>query len=252
MLKKRIIPVQLLMGERLVKTIRFDEYRDVGDPVSSSRIYNDSDADELALLNIDRDNRSIDFMLSLIDRISEVCFMPLAMGGGIRTLEDAERLIKGGADKIVLNSEAYNNPQLIHNIATVFGNQAVVVSIDVFREGGDYALYSDCGRRRQHIALDDHVLRCIEQGAGEILVNAVDRDGVMEGYDIELIERVVKLSNVPVIGCGGAGDFAHLRDAFLQSHCSALACGSLFNFGDNNPIRAKAFQIGRASCRERV
>lgn len=243
MLKKRIIPVQLLIGNRLVKTIRFDSRRDVGDPVKSSQVYNDCDADELVFLNISREQRTIAPLQELIEKVSEVCFMPLALGGGITRVEDALSLIKSGADKVVVNSICYRDPQLISRIAGRFGNQAVVVSIDAKYNAstGRYDLYSDCGRHLEQPGLGEHVRTAVEAGAGEILINSIDRDGTMEGYDIRLIKIVAELTGVPVIGCGGAGKFEHMREAFLRTGVSALACGSLFNFGDNNPIRAKAF-----------
>ncbi|HEX2188385.1 MAG TPA: imidazole glycerol phosphate synthase cyclase subunit [Longimicrobiaceae bacterium] len=243
MLKRRIIPVQLLVGGRLVKTVRFGAYRDVGDPVASSKVYNAQNADELVFLNIDREDRSVEPMLRLLERVSEEVFMPLALGGGIGSVDDASRLIRAGADKVVVNSAAYRDPGLLRAIADRFGAQAVVVGIDVRREGADggCVLYSDCGRRREAVGLDEHVERVVEHGAGEILVNSIDRDGTMEGYDLELVRRVVERSPAPVIGCGGAGHYNHLKAGFLEAGASALACGSLFNFGDNNPIRAKAF-----------
>ena len=243
MLKRRIIPVQLLIDGRLVKTVRFGAYRDVGDPVASSKVYNAQNADELVFLNISRAERSVEPMLRLLERVSEEVFMPLALGGGIRSVDDASRLIRAGADKVVVNSAAYRDPELLRGIADRFGAQAVVVSVDVRREGegGEYVLYSDCGRRREEAGLDEHVERVVEHGAGEILVNSIDRDGTMEGYDLGLIRRVVAHSPAPVIGCGGAGHYNHLKEAFLEAGASALACGSLFNFGDSNPIRAKAF-----------
>jgi cyclase len=243
MLKKRIIPVQLLINNRLVKTIQFDQYRDVGNPVSSSKIYNDSDADELVFLNINRNNRSVEPLLFLIEKVSEVCFMPLSLGGGIKSLDDAAKLINNGADKVVINSEVYRDRTLVRRIADRFGNQAVVVSIDVRKNPvtGSYLLYSDCGRQREEVELEEHVAACLEQGTGEIFVNSMDADGTMQGYDTILLQRVVQCSGVPVIGCGGAGTFGHMKEAFLETNVSALACGSLFNFGDNNPIRAKAF-----------
>lgn len=243
MLKRRIIPVQLLIDGRLVKTVRFGTYRDVGDPVASSKVYNAQNADELVFLNISRAERSVEPMLRLLERVSEEVFMPLALGGGIRSVEDASKLIRAGADKVVVNSAAYRDPDLLRGIADRFGAQAVVVSIDVRRDpdGGDYVPYSDCGRRREDVGLDEHVERVVEHGAGEILVNSIDRDGTMEGYDLELVRRVVAHSPAPVIGCGGAGHYNHLKEGFLEAGASALACGSLFNFGDNNPIRAKAF-----------
>lgn len=243
-LKKRIIPVQLLLGGRLVKTLRFDTYRDVGDPVASSRVYNSQDADELVFLNIDRQTRSIQGLLSLIEKVSEVSFMPLAMGGGIRTLEDVESLIRHGADKVVINSASYQDPALISRAADKFGSQAVIVSIDV-RSGppgtAAWTLHSECGRRPEPACLESHVEQVVKAGAGELFINSITRDGTMEGYDVPLIRRVVERSSIPVIACGGAGNYMHMKEAFLETGVAALACGSLFNFGDNNPLRAKAF-----------
>lgn len=245
MLKKRIIPVQLLLASgRLVKTQRFDGWRDVGDPVASSRVYNAQLADELVFLNIDRDERSIEPLLSLLERVSEVCFMPLALGGGIRSVRDAEVLIRHGADKVIVNSAVYQTPELVRDIARTFGNQAVIVSIDARWDEASrsYVPCSDCGRRREGISLDEHVARAVSMGAGEILINSIDRDGTMSGYDTALIREVASAAGtVPVIACGGAGTYAHMREAFVETGVNALACGSLFNFGDNNPIRAKAF-----------
>lgn len=243
MLKRRIVPVQLLMGDRLVKTVEFDRYRDVGDPAASSRVYNSQYADELIFLNIDRAVRTIDPLLRFMDRVSEVTFMPLSVGGGIGSVNDAMRLIRSGADKVVVNSIAYHNPAVIRGIADEFGSQAVVASIDVRADPvtGEYALYSDCGRRKESIGLAAHIEFVREHGAGEILVNSIDRDGGMRGYDLRLLRAVMQTSGLPVIGCGGAGHYNHLKEAFIESGVAALACGSLFNFGDNNPIRAKAF-----------
>jgi cyclase len=245
MLKKRIIPVQLLLASgRLVKTQRFDGWRDVGDPVASSRVYNAQLADELVFLNIDRERRSIEPLLPLLERVSEVCFMPLALGGGIQSARDAEVLIRHGADKVVVNSEVYRSPELVRDIARTFGNQAVVVSIDARWEESAlaYGLYSNCGRAREAVSLREHVARVVELGAGEIFINSIDRDGTMSGYDTALIREVAAAAGtVPVIACGGAGTYAHMQQAFAETGVNALACGSLFNFGDNNPIRAKAF-----------
>jgi len=240
-LKKRIIPLQLLLNGRLVKTVRFGEYRDVGDPVQSSKVYSDQDADELVFLNIDRAQRSIDSLVVLLDRVAEACFMPLALGGGIRTVADAEWLIRSGADKVVINSAAYREPELLSRISARFGRQAVIASIDVRRSAERYDLYSDCGRVLESVSLEAHIAAVVAHGAGEILINSIDRDGTMQGYDIELIRLVTERVAVPVIACGGAGNYDHMKDAFILTKVSALACGSLFNFGDNNPIRAKAF-----------
>jgi len=242
-LKKRIIPIQLLLEGRLVKTKQFGAHRDVGDPVSSSRVYDAQNADELVFLNINRSLREVDPLLELLDRVSAVTFMPLALGGGVTSFGSAACLIRSGADKVVVNSAVYSDYDLIARIADAFGSQAVIVGIDVRLDGGsgEHVLYSDCGRRAESIALDEHLKRAVAAGAGEILVNSIDRDGMMLGYDIPLLTKVVAAVRVPVIGCGGAGHYNHLKDAFLESRVSALACGSMFNFTDSNPIRAKAF-----------
>jgi cyclase len=243
MLKKRIIPIQLLLEGRLVKTIKFNTWRDVGDPVKSSAVYNSQYADELIFLNISRGERTVKDLATLIENVSKVCFMPMTMGGGIGSFEDASFIILNGADKVAINSAAYTRPDIITKTANTFGAQAVIVGIDAMwhEEHGDYSLYSDCGRRRQHLSLEDHVRRVITAGAGEIMIQSMDRDGTMSGYDIRLIKRVMAASTVPVIAAGGSGNYEHLKQAFLETDLSAVACGSLFNFSDSNPIRAKAF-----------
>lgn len=243
MLKKRIIPVQLLLDGRLVKTLRFDSWRDVGDPIKSSAVYNSTNADELIFLNIARDERTIVSLLRVIEEVSRVTFMPMAMGGGIRTADDAAELIRNGADKVVVNSLAYRDRAIIGETAATFGAQAVIVSIDARWHANlqAYRLYSDCGRRLEVTSLADHVRRVVDAGAGEIMIQSIDRDGTMEGYDIELVKAVMAVAEVPVIAAGGSGNYAHLRDVFLETDVSAVACGSLFNFSDSNPIRAKAF-----------
>jgi cyclase len=243
LLKKRIIPIQLLMDGRLVKTRGFGEWRDVGDPVKSSTVYNSQNADELIFLNIARDSRTIDTLRAVIESVSEVSFMPMAMGGGITTATEAAELIRTGADKIVVNSCAYRDRSVITATAEQFGSQAVIVSIDARRDPdtGGYRLYSDCGRKLEGVSIADHVERCVEAGAGEIMIQSIDRDGTMEGYDVELVKQVMAVAGAPVIAAGGSGNYSHLGELFLETGVSAAACGSLFNFSDSNPIRAKAF-----------
>jgi imidazole glycerol-phosphate synthase subunit HisF len=240
MLKRRIIPVELLDSGRLVKTVQFGSQRDVGDPVKSSKVYSDQDADELLLMQIDRHNRSVDTLASIVAKVAEHCYVPLTAGGGITELDHARRLFVAGADKILVNSAAYRDTELIAGISGVFGCQAVVVSIDVRFEDGSYVLYSNCGREREPISLREHVSSVIHAGAGEIMVQVIDRDGMMQGYDLELLSVLVEISTVPVIAASGAGTFVHLQQAF-DTKVDAVACGSLFNFGDNNPLRAKSF-----------
>lgn len=247
MLKRRIIPVQLLAptasstgAMRLVKPMQFGAWRDVGDPVKSSKVYSDQDADELVFLNIDRGERSVEAVLSILARVSEACFMPLSVGGGITSFEDARRLIQSGADKVVVNSAAYRDAGIITRIADAFGTQAVIAAVDVRADATGWRCYSDCGRRLEEVALGAHLDALVNAGAGEVLVTSIDREGTMTGYDLALLRFVAARVPIPVIGHGGAGTYEHMKAAFLETGVDALACASLFNFGDNNPIRAKA------------
>ena len=228
MLKKRIIPIQLLIDDRLVKTVRFGQWRDVGDPVKSSSVYNSQYADELIFLNVARGNRTVADLAKIIADVSKVCFMPMAMGGGIASAADAAFLILNGADKVVINSAAYSRPEIITETVRTFGSQAVIVCIDAAWDVDlkTYRLYSNCGQRPVGVSLSDHVKRVTDAGAGEIMIQSIDRDGTMTGYDVELITRTMRETSVPVIGAGGSGNYEHLKDAFLKTDVSAVACGS--------------------------
>lgn len=243
MIKKRLIPILLLDNGRLIKTKQFDSFREVGSPISSAKVYSNSDADELVFLNIARHEKSIDSLVSLLQKVSEVCFMPLAVGGGIKSLQDAEILIKNGADKVIINSACYDNPNLISQISDKLGAQAVIVAIDVRLNPltQEYQLYSDCGRQLQNVSLQAHIEVCTTNRAGEIMIQSIDKDGMMTGYDIELIKQTMNYTRLPVIASGGSGNYEQLKEAFLTTNVSALGCGSIFNFSDSNPIRAKAF-----------
>lgn len=240
MLKKRIIPIQLLSNNRLVKTRQFSEPRDVGDPVMSSKVYSSQDADELILLNINSKHESIDILVSTVEKISKECFVPLSVGGGIKCLKDAERLFMAGADKVIVNSAIFSNKNLIKEISDIAGTQAVIVGIDVKYVDSGYLIYSEGSSVGQNISLPNHIKNVISEGAGEIFIQSIDRDGEMNGYDIDLLKQVFSESTVPVIAAGGAGNFQDLYEAF-KTQIHAVACGSLFNFGDNNPLRAKAY-----------
>ncbi len=252
MLKHRIIPIELFDGQRLIKTLGFEGARHVGDPVKSSMVYSDQDADELLFLNVHRENPSIAATAEVVRRIASVCFVPLTVGGGVRSAADAETLFRAGADKIVVNSVAYRAPSVVRTISETMGRQAVVIAIDVRRQAdGSYLLLSGCGRTPEAVSLVEHLETVTSHGAGEIFLQAVDRDGTMAGYDLELLRLVLPLVHVPVIIAGGAGGFPHLEEAFLAG-ANAAACGSLFNFGDNNPLRAKAYLKNRGIPLKRV
>lgn len=240
MLKRRIIPVELLAHGRLVKSVAFGAYRDVGDPVKSSKVYSDQDADELLILNVVRGPDAVSQLAAQLRRIARECFVPITAGGGIRSIEDATLLFEAGADKVSVCTAAFDNLPLLSQIATRYGSQALVVCVDVLHQAdGSPGLMSDCGTQRQVIDLHTHLRRVADAGAGEVLIQSIDRDGAMAGYDLPLIQRVCSATVLPVIALGGAGQIVHLKDAFEQG-AEAAACGSLFNFGDNNPLRAKA------------
>lgn len=241
MLKRRIIPIQLLLNGRLVKSRCFENWRDVGDPVKSSAVYNSQYADELIFLNIARDRISVNPLSDLIQKVSEECFMPLAVGGGIRSFDDAAYLIQNGADKVVINSAVYSDRELISRIADRFGTQAVVVAIDAKRNGDSYVAMSASASHSEAVMLDEHIYSCETAGAGEFLIQSVDQDGTMNGFDIALLRLGCSAASVPVIGCGGSGHYNHLKEAFIETDVSGLACGSIFNFSDSNPLRAKAY-----------
>jgi len=240
MLKKRVIPIQLLKNGRLVKGKAFTDYRDVGDPVASSGVYNSQLADELIFLNTDS-KLGVEPLLDIIDEVANVVFMPISFGGGIREFDDAAALIKHGADKVVLNSVCYQKPELISDIANHFGNQAVVVCVDYRIIDGQVKLYSHNGDKQEMVSLEQHIAEIESRGAGEIMLQSIDRDGCMQGFDLELIKQVSDKCHVPVIIAGGSGNYEQLKEAFFAADISAVACGSLFNFSDSNPMRAIAF-----------
>lgn len=241
MLKQRLIPTLLLRNGRMVKGKKFTDYRDTGDPIYASRVYNAQYVDELVFLDIDATNENRSTNRDVIASVSKECFMPLSIGGGIRTIEDIRDLLLIGADKVIINSAAYQDHKLIRDGAEKFGSQCIVVGIDIRKVNGEYRLYRNSGREEMSISLIAHMNNMEEAGAGEFFINNIDRDGEMNGYDLELLILVNKNTNLPVIGCGGAGNFKHLADAYKTTQVSALAMASIFHFGDNNPIRARAY-----------
>ncbi len=242
MVKKRIIPLMLLKDGRLVKGKQFGSYKDVGDPVKSASVYNSQQADELIVLNIG--SVSIEPLLEILDELSKVCFMPISLGGGIRSVDDAVSLIRHGADKVVMNTLCQREPNFIKQISNLVGRQALVCAIDVRWDSdiSDYVVYTDSGKTKEKTSLSDTVKMMSELGAGEIFIQSIDHEGCLQGYDLALSGKVVTMSpKLPVIAAGGCGDYTHLRELFLEVDIEAAACGSIFNFTDSNPMRAKAF-----------
>jgi cyclase len=238
-LKRRVIPVLLLRGSRCVKGRQFADYRDTGDPVMATRVYNAQAADELMFLDIvaSLDNRRA--TVAIVEKASEEAFMPLTVGGGIRSIADVRELLNAGADKVAITTAAAETPELIQQAAETFGSQCVVAGVDVRLEQQRYVVYTHSARNATMLDLQDHVHALERLGAGEILINSIDRDGMMQGYDIDLVSTVCKATSRPVIACGGAGNYGHLIEAFAAG-AHAVACASLFHFGDNNPPRVRS------------
>jgi cyclase len=230
MYRPRVIPCLLLKDKGLVKTIKFKDPTYVGDPINAVKIFNDAKADELVFLDITatQENRITD--IEVIRNIGEEAFMPFAVGGGINKLEHVMQLISAGAEKVVINTAAVNNPSLLTEASKIYGRQSIIASIDVKREGGAFAVYTHSGRVKSPMNATEAAQAAEEAGAGEIMINSIDQDGTQEGYDIELIRLISDSVNIPVIAVGGAGDFDHFADAVYNGGASAVAAGSLFVF----------------------
>jgi cyclase len=237
MLKTRVIPCLLLRGAGLVKTTRFKDPKYVGDPINAIRIFNDKEVDELLLLDItaSRDARTPAFRV--VEEVACECFMPLAYGGGIRSVDDARRILKLGVEKVVFNTTAWRDPAVLEAAAREFGAQAVVASIDVRRRlFGRYEVYVEAGTKATGADPVEYAKRLQALGAGEILLTAIDRDGTMEGYDLELVGKVSSAVDIPVIASGGAGSVGHFRTAVRDAGADAVAAGAMFVF--HGPHRA--------------
>lgn len=240
--KVRIMPTLLHKDVGLIKGIGFDSWRRVGSAMQAIKVYNMRQVDELVFLDITatKDNRPPDFQL--IDELADDCFMPLTVGGGIRSVEDVRGLLKVGADKISINTAAIENPHLIKQISERFGAQCVVVSIDFKRhDDGSYEVYTHSGTRPTGREPVEFASECERLGAGEILLTSIDRDGTMEGYDIEMTKRVCGAVSIPVIASGGAGKYEDMAQVLITGKASAVAAASIFHFTQQTPLEAKSY-----------
>jgi cyclase len=229
--KTRVIPVLLLRGKGLVKTVKFKDPKYIGDPINSVRIFNEKEVDELVFLDITAtpEGRGPDF--ELLANIAGEAFMPMSYGGGISSLDQVQRIFALGFEKVVIDTAAYGSPQLIRDAVAIYGSQSIVGCIDVRRNLlGRYELHSHAGKIRQAAALLDHVTGLEQLGVGEIIVNAVDRDGTQSGYDLKLLQQVSSAVSVPVVACGGASGLDDFVAAVKHGGVSAVAAGSLFVF----------------------
>jgi cyclase len=232
MLKVRVIPCLDVKDGRVVKGVQFVSLRDAGDPVEQARAYDAAGADELMFLDITASHENRGTILDVVARTADVCFMPLSVGGGIRKVEDARRLLLAGADKISVNTAAVENRDLIAGCADAFGSQATVVAIDAKRVAGAWEVFTYGGRNATGLNVVDYAVECVERGAGEILLTSMDRDGAKIGYDLELLKAVTSAVSVPVIASGGAGDAQHMVDAVLHGGADAVLAASIFHFGE--------------------
>ncbi len=266
MLTKRIIPCLDVDGGRVVKGISFVELRDAGDPAELAAVYDREGGDELVFLDITASSDSRDTMVDVVHRVSEEVFIPLTVGGGIRTVEDIRRMLKAGADKVSLNTAAVTDPKLIGRGAAQFGNQCIVVAIDAKRvnattsepgrpeaadaslaldENSGWEVYTRGGRTPTGIDAVKWAARAVALGSGEILLTSMDEDGQKRGYDLELTRAVSRATSVPVIASGGAGTLDHLHDALEQGEADAVLAASIFHFGEYSIGEAKDYLNSR-------
>lgn len=239
MLKVRVIPTLLWKQIGLVKGIAFDGWRRVGPVLPAIKVYNQREVDELILVDIVAHKSDEDPDYESIDEFGQDCFVPLTVGGGVRRVEQVQRLLRVGADKVCVNSAAFERPQLVTEIAKKHGAQSVVASIDVRRSGSDWECFSQAGRTATGRRVTAWAREMEDRGAGEILVTSIERDGTMQGYDLQLIEAVVRAVDIPVIASGGAGAYQHMVDAVVQAGASAVAAASMFHFTEQTPAGAK-------------
>lgn len=238
MYRARVIPCLLLRGHGLVKTKKFRDAVYIGDPVNAMRIFSEKEADEIVVLDIDASREGREPNYELIAEIAGEAFMPMAYGGGIRSLDQIRKLIRCGIEKVVINSAAVESMRVITEAAEMFGSQAVVGAVDVRKTLlGGYRVVTHSNTREAKVSLEEHVDHLVKAGAGELLINNADRDGMQQGYDIELLRKVTRSVSVPVVACGGAGTVEHLAQAVREGGVSAVAAGSLFVFqGKRNAV----------------
>ena len=235
----RVIPCLDVRDGRVVKGVNFVDLQDAGDPVEQAQAYDRAGADELCFLDISASHEGRGTLLDMVRRTAAVCFMPLTVGGGVRSVEDARALLLAGADKVAVNSAAVSRPELVREIAEKFGSQCVVASVDArARTEGEgfrgWEIYTHGGRKPTGIDAVEHAQRLADLGAGELLVTSMDGDGTKQGYDLELTRAIADSVSVPVIASGGGGTLDHLVEGVTQGHASAVLAASIFHFGQHS------------------
>ncbi len=242
MLKKRIIPCLDVKDGRVVKGINFINLVDAGDPVEQAKVYSDSGADEICFLDITASNENRDILLDTVQKTAEQCFVPLTVGGGVRSLQDIRNLLLAGADKVSINTAAINNPDLIKQAALQFGSQCIVVAIDAKKTSEDkWNVFTHGGRNQTKLDALEFALLAQNNGAGEILLTSMDKDGTKSGYDINLTKTISNNLSIPVIASGGVGTLEHIRDGIVNGGASAVLAASIFHFGEFSIKQVKEY-----------
>ena len=242
MLKNRIIPCLDVKNGRVVKGINFVELKDAGDPVEQAKVYSDSGADEICFLDITASNENRETIYEVVKKTSKNCFVHLTVGGGVRSIEDINKLLNCGADKVSINTAAVQNHNLIKEAARRFGSQCIVVAIDAKKtDENKWSVFTHGGREQTDIDAIEYAKISESNGAGEILLTSMDKDGTQSGYDIELTSKITKAINIPVIASGGVGNLDHLKDGIVKGGASAVLAASIFHFGTFSIKEAKEY-----------
>ena len=245
MLKSRVIPCLDVKDGRVVKGVNFVDLRDAGDPVACAIAYDEAGADELCFLDITASHEDRGILLDVVSRTAEACFMPLTVGGGVRTIEDIRKLLLAGADKVSIMTTAVHRRAFVREAAEKFGSQCIVVAIDAKQAApGRWEIFTHGGRRPTGIDALDYAREVVELGAGEILLTSMDRDGTKSGFDIELTRTIADAVAVPLIASGGVGELDHLVAGIRDGHASAVLAASIFHFGDFTIRQAKDYMAG--------
>ena len=241
MLKNRIIPCLDVKNGRVVKGINFVELKDAGDPVEQAKIYSKGGADEICFLDITASNENRATIYDVVKNTSKQCFVPLTVGGGVRSVDDINKLLNCGADKVSINTAAVKNPKLVEKSSKKFGSQCIVVAIDAKKNKNTWEIYTHGGRKNSKINAIDFAKKMENCGAGEILITSMDRDGTQSGYDIDLVRKVSSETNIPIIASGGVGKLDHLAEGIKLGKASAVLAASIFHYGKYSINEAKEY-----------
>ena len=241
MLKKRIIPCLDINKGRVVKGINFVNLVDAGDPAEQAKIYNDGGADEICFLDITASNENRNTIYNVVEKTSKKCFVPLTVGGGVRSIDDINKLLNCGADKVSINTAAVQNSEVVVESSKKFGSQCIVVAIDAKKNGDRWEIFTHGGRNNSGINAIEFAKKMEDSGAGELLVTSMDRDGTQVGYDIELMFKISLEVNIPVIASGGVGNLDHLVDGIKLGNASAVLAASIFHYGKHSVKEAKEY-----------